>query len=519
MEKSTRLTLEQRADLVAYLDGELDEPGRKEIERVLAGSEVARHEVEMLQRTWDLLDELPRTTASAEFTRRTLDSLQAQPARHWLLRRAWFPAARRGAILAGWAAALAVAAVVGYLTTHRWVPTETDQLLANLPVIEHLELYRHVGEVEFAERLQKTGLFHSDIPLPLLAGGVTRDPAVHDSRRRRIEQISSDERETLQENFKTFQSLSAIERDSYRRLHSMLQRDAEQGGRLLNVLDAYRQWLDGLFTHERKMLKEETNPELRIELVRRINDQEQWSQPVRPEPPAGAIPGPLGPTDDFRPALSAADLDSLLRVIQGDLELSTSGGERLRSVPRAQRHLHVLVAALKQQQREHDRLRSQWPPAEMLNRLIGSIADDRLRTRLADIDNVQAQRNALSALIVKGVRDECWEELQRRASQFTGDLDAADKRKLRDLGDKQQRNRALLRMYFRAHPEEPFSRDLFELNRLLLRSRRFDPDDRDRRRGIMPGGPPERDRQRPGLRERGPRRVRPPIGSPQGQSH
>ena len=46
MEKLTRLTTEQRDNLTAYLDGELDEDGTRLIETVLASSTVARNDGE-----------------------------------------------------------------------------------------------------------------------------------------------------------------------------------------------------------------------------------------------------------------------------------------------------------------------------------------------------------------------------------------------------------------------------------------------------------------------------------------
>ena len=66
MEKTLRLSAEQREDLVAYLDGELPDQKAQLIDQVLARSEVARHEVEALARTWEMLDVLPTPKAPSE---------------------------------------------------------------------------------------------------------------------------------------------------------------------------------------------------------------------------------------------------------------------------------------------------------------------------------------------------------------------------------------------------------------------------------------------------------------------
>ena len=59
-----RLTPDERADLVAYVDGELPEAHSRLISTKLTHSATARREVEMLQKTWELLDHLPLPQAT-----------------------------------------------------------------------------------------------------------------------------------------------------------------------------------------------------------------------------------------------------------------------------------------------------------------------------------------------------------------------------------------------------------------------------------------------------------------------
>jgi anti-sigma factor RsiW len=54
MDNPTPITPELRENLVAYLDGELDEVATLEVERTLSESAEIRLEVEELSRTWDL---------------------------------------------------------------------------------------------------------------------------------------------------------------------------------------------------------------------------------------------------------------------------------------------------------------------------------------------------------------------------------------------------------------------------------------------------------------------------------
>src|SRR5205807_3086423 len=66
----------ERADLVAYLDGELEGDAARALEQKLALDPAARAEADDLKRTWDLLDFLPKSEPSPNFTHRTLDRLR-----------------------------------------------------------------------------------------------------------------------------------------------------------------------------------------------------------------------------------------------------------------------------------------------------------------------------------------------------------------------------------------------------------------------------------------------------------
>lgn len=65
----------QLTELVAYLDGELDEEDSSRLERQLAENPPLRGYAETLDRTWQLLDSLGEATVSGEFTQKTLASL------------------------------------------------------------------------------------------------------------------------------------------------------------------------------------------------------------------------------------------------------------------------------------------------------------------------------------------------------------------------------------------------------------------------------------------------------------
>lgn len=154
MAKMTRLSAEQRENLVAYLDGELDDSATQNIEQVLAESVVARHDVDMLSRTWDLMNVLPGVKASEEFTRKTLSSIRAaESPKASLLDHAAAKHVSRALALSIWGVLLIGAGVLGFQAT-RLIPNPTEQLLDDFNIIANLDDYIEIGDVEFLKTLK-----------------------------------------------------------------------------------------------------------------------------------------------------------------------------------------------------------------------------------------------------------------------------------------------------------------------------------------------------------------------------
>jgi anti-sigma factor RsiW len=165
MQKIPRLTQDQRSNLVAYLDGELSEQAARDIDQVLTKSPAVRHDVEMLARTWDLLDELPRLSTAQDFTARTLTAAKDEEAPRPLVPPSWVEwfhseQLRRGVIVLAWVVGLSASALAGYAVTSRLIPDPSEDLLRNLEVVDKLDLYRNVESAEFLQQLDlKIGSF------------------------------------------------------------------------------------------------------------------------------------------------------------------------------------------------------------------------------------------------------------------------------------------------------------------------------------------------------------------------
>lgn len=149
------------ADLVAYLDGELDADQTRAVEDRLSRDAEYRRQLRELQQTWDLLDQLPTAEVDDRFTQTTLamvavsaaeDVDQAQQRQVSTRRRWWWT----GSLAA------AVAFVIGYAAVSMVVSRENRRLLRDLPVIQRLDEYRYADSVEFLRLLEREGIFAED---------------------------------------------------------------------------------------------------------------------------------------------------------------------------------------------------------------------------------------------------------------------------------------------------------------------------------------------------------------------
>src|SRR2546421_4314700 len=163
MEKTSPLSDDDREDLIAYLDGELDADAAQGVESRLTRDPALRAEAETLKKAWDLLDYLPRAEPSTSFTHRTMERLA--PVKTASLR---LPRWRPWALGVGWAAAVLLCAVGGYAGmnyVHSVRRAGADEeLVRDLRVIDNLRLYRHVDDLDFLMKLAHPDLFGDEHP-------------------------------------------------------------------------------------------------------------------------------------------------------------------------------------------------------------------------------------------------------------------------------------------------------------------------------------------------------------------
>lgn len=159
-----RLRPEDRANLVAYVDGELTEAESRALTTKITHSATARREVDLLKRTWDVLDKLPRPHVSEQFHDRTLTYIRSvelgKGAR-------LAPVAAAAATVWKVVACMLIAGGVGaggYLAAWGLWPDADGRLIRELSLAEHAEEYQEVGGFDLLDALKRSPEFGPSRP-------------------------------------------------------------------------------------------------------------------------------------------------------------------------------------------------------------------------------------------------------------------------------------------------------------------------------------------------------------------
>ena len=296
------------AELVAYLDGELDPAAARKVEARLAKDPAARARAAELQKAYELLDYLPKPEPSPNFTTRTLDKLPvvngggpataARPANATPnpaygvsssmpvpLEPDAPPTRAPRPRLALWAtgalAAVVAFAVVGYFATAAARPylfpaekdhAEEPKIEVQARVIENLPLYAVADDLAFVTALTKPELFGED-------PAVAFDPGLKSPPGDTTDKPTGKELESL---IKAFRELPAARRTEVikldRELHAL---DAPARDRHFRALEAYAAWLERLPDGERRGVLAAATPGLRLDTIGKIRDQ-QWVNALPP---------------------------------------------------------------------------------------------------------------------------------------------------------------------------------------------------------------------------------------------
>lgn len=141
-----------REQLGAYLDGELDAESTLALERRLENETSLRAELEQLSALDGVLDRLPASTVGPAFTESTVEIVALRGVREEKA------APRRWAAAAAVLVALAAAGWFGYAVASAGGGYD-DQLARDLPLLQRLDAYQNIQDVEFLRLLDSEGVF------------------------------------------------------------------------------------------------------------------------------------------------------------------------------------------------------------------------------------------------------------------------------------------------------------------------------------------------------------------------
>jgi hypothetical protein len=268
-------------DLVAYLDGELDDPASKRLEERLANDESARERLRALAGSWNLLDHLPRAAMDEAFTRTTVELVVDEARKDIAAEQAALPARNRRRWIAAAVAGLA-AAMIGFVAVVVAWPDKNEQLLRDLPVVQNLEQYEILPQkdsIKFLRDLENEELFVADLVSEGEAehqafanddGILTADELT--ARRSYVEQLAPDMKVQLGNLFERLQKRSAVEQERLRQLDAALRSDSNEP-RLRAVLQSYHDWLPTLTPFERAKLLDASADEA-LAIIRELKKEE-----------------------------------------------------------------------------------------------------------------------------------------------------------------------------------------------------------------------------------------------------
>ncbi len=250
-------------DLIAYLDGELDDAAAEAVENKLADDPAARTRADEYKKSYDLLDFLPKPEPSSTFATRTVSRLMPvpaasgpQPAQPVVRRRVW-PEALAWTVLAVLVGVMAFAGYRGW--RQATTPPPADLPISDMPVIESLPLYAGVDDLAFLRGLHAADLFDTD--------SADAEPPRHDP-------LPAADRERLIEQFRGF---TPARQQQLRTLHQQLN-DPTLNDRspLVLTLEGYAVWLARLPDADRKRVLE-APPSERLEVVRQVSEK-RWRE-------------------------------------------------------------------------------------------------------------------------------------------------------------------------------------------------------------------------------------------------
>ena len=198
-----------------------------------------------------------------------------EPGKRWLR---WF----------GGGVAILCGVLVGFVAMALTLPDQNEPLLKDLPIVENLELYESVMNIDFLKQLQAAGLFIKDAAVK--SANNTNVPAQHAddmaakqansdfsstaSRRAWVEALPTEEKSELRRSFDRFTLLSPQKQEALRKLDQALADEpATDQQQMRGIMERYYEWWKTINPMDRDNLDKlsaESDVQKRLTLVKQL---------------------------------------------------------------------------------------------------------------------------------------------------------------------------------------------------------------------------------------------------------
>ncbi len=240
---------QQLERIVAYLDGELSAEESAQVEQQLATDADFRQALQGAERAWTALDELPMVQADKELAHTTMEMVVDAARNDIEAKTIALPVQRRKhktktALLA------TMAMLLGALVFRVLWNNPNRRLLADLPVIQNVDIYSQFQSVEFLQHLDRLlsnghEISANEAQRFQAKAVVFRQVAADGGREAWLGLLSDDEKIVLRAKLNRFRDISPQQKSEMRQLHEQLLADDDRE-QLLQTMFRYQQWLSEL---------------------------------------------------------------------------------------------------------------------------------------------------------------------------------------------------------------------------------------------------------------------------------
>ena len=265
---------QQLERIVAYLDGELSAEESAQVEQQLATDADFRQALQGAERAWTALDELPMVQVDKELAHTTMEMVVVAARNDIEAKTIALPVQRRKhktktVLLA------TMVMLLGALVFRVLWNNPNRRLLADLPVIQNVDIYSQFQSIEFLQHLDRLlgkrneKLSTSDAEQLQAKAVVFQQVAADDGREARLGLLSDDEKIVLRAKLNRFSDLSPQQKAEMRQLHEQLLADDDRQ-QLLQTMFRYQQWLSELSQSQQYEYRELKASKRAVRVVREM---------------------------------------------------------------------------------------------------------------------------------------------------------------------------------------------------------------------------------------------------------